>query len=128
MTYGEIKKAVLQLIGEYTIAGTVIADSYNGHADKTQEIPFLISSAVTDIRTGVKPKRAVLPVTVDSAIQNTVDSAVQCGGNSSAWNASEQASATGAFSAELNPTAIGVSHASCELYLASPFHQSCGQR
>ena len=85
MTYGEIKKAVLQLIGEYSIAGDVIADSYNGHADKTQTIPFLISSAVMDIRTGVRPKRAVYPVSVDGAIQT--DSTIRRGGDSGAWTA-----------------------------------------
>ena len=65
MRYGEIKRAALELINQYSIAGGTIPGSYNNQSDYVSRIPFLLSSAFMDIRTGIKPKRAVYPVKVE---------------------------------------------------------------
>lgn len=49
-----------------SIAGEDIPASYNNQADALKTLPFLLSSAFMDIRTAVKPKRAVYPVSIEN--------------------------------------------------------------
>ena len=53
--YSEIKRMVLSLIGQYTMAGNVVADSYNNQADYLNKIPGLINAALMNLRTYAKP-------------------------------------------------------------------------
>ena len=62
MNYGEIKRAVLELINQQSIAGVPIASDYNNQSDYISRIPGRINEAVMYIRTGVYPKRHVMPV------------------------------------------------------------------
>lgn len=50
MTYGGIKRAVLELINQYSVAGAVVPLSYNNQADYTGKIPRLINAALLEIR------------------------------------------------------------------------------
>ena len=59
MEYGRIKRSVLELINQYSIAGEQVALSYNNQADYVRRIPNLINQAVTDIRMTAKPKRSL---------------------------------------------------------------------
>ena len=45
MTYGEVRDASLQLINQYSIAGTKIPESYNNQRDYLNRIPFLVNDA-----------------------------------------------------------------------------------
>ncbi|MBR0282124.1 MAG: hypothetical protein IJQ81_11120 [Oscillibacter sp.] len=54
MTYAEIKRKVLELINQYSIAGEVISPAYNNQSDYISRIPGLINDAVLRIRTEVK--------------------------------------------------------------------------
>ncbi len=62
MTYGEARDAALQLINQYSIAGTEIASSYNNQQDYLNRIPFLVNDAQMYIATAGKriPAQAVL--------------------------------------------------------------------
>lgn len=51
MTYGEIKRKVLEKIDRATINGAAIPASYNGQSDALQRIPGLINEAVMAICT-----------------------------------------------------------------------------
>jgi len=51
MTYGELKKRVLQLIFSDTLAGTVIPATYNNQADYINMIPGLVNTGLYDIAT-----------------------------------------------------------------------------
>ncbi len=62
MTYGDLKREVLSHINQYTMAGTVVAPSYNNQADYLNRIPVLINEALVNIRTLVKPEPVVLPL------------------------------------------------------------------
>ena len=59
MQYGDIKRVVLELLDQYSIAGSEISPAYNHQSDDIHRIPNLINQALTDIRTGVLPERAV---------------------------------------------------------------------
>ena len=59
MEYSEIKRIVLELIDQYSVAGEEIPASYNNHSDDLHRIPHLINQALIDIRTGVLPRTAV---------------------------------------------------------------------
>ena len=54
MTYGQVKKAALQLIFSESIAGEQIANSYNNQADYVRMIPTLVNDGMTYIATAVK--------------------------------------------------------------------------
>lgn len=54
MNYGEIRDASLQLIGQYTIAGTPYAPSYNNQQDYLNKIPFLVNDCLTYMATSVR--------------------------------------------------------------------------
>lgn len=49
MTLGECKRKALELIFQYSSAGTVIPDSYNDQADYTGRIPGLVNAAQLEI-------------------------------------------------------------------------------
>ena len=55
MTYGEVKRAALLLINQYSIAGREIAASYNNQEDYIRMIPALVDAAMMEIATTVKP-------------------------------------------------------------------------
>ena len=54
MTYGELKKRVLQLILSYSVAGSEIPATYNNQADYLAMIPGLVNNGQMDIATSVK--------------------------------------------------------------------------
>ena len=54
MTYGELKKRVLQLIFSYSVAGSEIPAAYNNQADYLAMIPGLVNNGQMDIATSVK--------------------------------------------------------------------------
>ena len=54
MTYGELKKRVLQLIFSYSVAGSEIPATYNNQADYLAMIPGLVNNGQMDIATSVK--------------------------------------------------------------------------
>ena len=54
MTYGELKKRVLQLIFSYSVAGSEIPATYNNQADYQAMIPGLVNNGQMDIATSVK--------------------------------------------------------------------------
>ena len=51
MNYGQVKKLVLQLLNQYSVAGTLVADSYNNQQDYILRIPALVNDAVMEIAT-----------------------------------------------------------------------------
>ena len=59
LSFGLIKRAVLELINQATIAGENVPLSYNGQADFVRRIPALINQAIMKIRTTVFPERRV---------------------------------------------------------------------
>ena len=54
MTYGELKKRVLQLIFSYSVAGSEIPATYNNQADYLAMIPGMVNNGQMDIATSVK--------------------------------------------------------------------------
>lgn len=58
-TYAEIRRAVLELINQSTIAGEDVALTYNNQADYVRRIPNLINQAVMKIRTTTLPERRI---------------------------------------------------------------------
>ena len=68
MTLGDCKRKALELIFQYSIAGTAIPSSYNNQADYINRIPNLVNSAQTEIAVTVKPiqtTKAVSALTPD---------------------------------------------------------------
>lgn len=57
MTYAQIKRAVLELINQYSIAGETVSPAYNNQSDYIHRIPNLINQALTRVRTETKPRR-----------------------------------------------------------------------
>lgn len=62
MTYGQCKKASLQLIFSESIAGTPIQSSYNNQADYERMIPALVNDGMMYIATTVKKIPAMAPL------------------------------------------------------------------
>ena len=58
MTYGELKKRVLQLIFSYSVAGSEIPATYNNQADYLAMIPGLVNNGQYDIATSRKRLQA----------------------------------------------------------------------
>ena len=54
VTYGELKRRVLELIFSYSIAGSVIPETYNNQADYIAMIPGLVNNGQMDIATSTK--------------------------------------------------------------------------
>lgn len=62
LKYGEIKKAVLSHINQYSIAGEQIAPTYNNQDDYLMRIPHLINEGLVNVRTGVKMDPVAYPL------------------------------------------------------------------
>ncbi len=60
MNYGQVKRAVLQLLNQYSVAGTPVADSYNNQQDYLNRIPALVNDAVMEISTTARKIPATL--------------------------------------------------------------------
>ena len=62
MNYGEIRDASLQLINQYTIAGSIYASSYNNQQDYLNKIPFLINDCLIEVASTVHryPSQTIL--------------------------------------------------------------------
>lgn len=58
MTYGLLKRRVLELLDQYSVAGETIPPDYNNQSDYESRIPGLLNSALVEIR-GQYPRRAV---------------------------------------------------------------------
>lgn len=54
MTYGELRNYVLQLLNQYSVAGTTVPATYNNQADYLARIPGLANDAITEIATTVR--------------------------------------------------------------------------
>jgi len=63
MTYGELKKLVMQLIFSESIAGTEIRETYNNQADYLRMIPGLANDGMMYIATTVKKIPELVPLT-----------------------------------------------------------------
>ena len=64
MTYGQVKNQVLQLLNQYSVAGTTVAPSYNNQQDYLNRIPALVNDAMLEIATTVRKIPAVLTLLV----------------------------------------------------------------
>lgn len=62
MTYGELKKLVMQLIFSESIAGTEIRETYNNQADYLRMIPGLANDGMMYIATTVKKIPEIVPL------------------------------------------------------------------
>ena len=62
MNFGECKNRIMQLAFSYSLAGTLIPDSYNNQADYLAMIPGLINTAATEIATFHKRIPATKPL------------------------------------------------------------------
>jgi len=51
MNYGQVTRAVLQLLNQYSVAGSLVAESYNNQQDYILRIPSLVNDAVMEIAT-----------------------------------------------------------------------------
>jgi hypothetical protein len=65
MTYGQIKNQVLQLLNQYTVAGTHVASSYNNQQDYLNRIPSLVNDALIEIATTMRKIPAFLTISED---------------------------------------------------------------
>lgn len=63
MTYEQVKKQVLQLLNQYTIAGTEVSSSYNNQEDYLLRIPGLVNDAMMEIATTAKKIPATIELT-----------------------------------------------------------------
>lgn len=68
MTYQEVKKQVLKLLNQYTIAGTTVADTYNNQADYIKRIPGLINDAMMELSTTVRKIEARCELTEEGVV------------------------------------------------------------
>ena len=59
MQYRNIKRAVLELTDNYSVAGETVSPAYNNQSDALKKIPGLVNQALLDIRTGPAPERSV---------------------------------------------------------------------
>lgn len=62
MNYASVRDASLQLINQYTIAGSTYALSYNNQADYVNKIPFLVNSCLIEVSSSIRklPATALL--------------------------------------------------------------------
>ena len=63
MTYEEVKNQVLQLLNQYSVAGTLVAASYNNQQDYLNRIPALVNDAVLEIATTARKIPALMKLT-----------------------------------------------------------------
>lgn len=67
MTYGQIKRRVMEYLNQYSVAGAEISPAYNNQSDYEHRIPGLINSALSDIR-GLYPRRRAVQLTGGSKL------------------------------------------------------------
>jgi hypothetical protein len=65
MTYEQVKNRVLQLLNQYTVAGTHVPSSYNNQQDYLNRIPDLVNDAMMEIATTVRKIPALLHLNID---------------------------------------------------------------
>lgn len=68
MTYQEVKKQVLKLLNQYTIAGSGVPDTYNNQADYIKRIPGLINDAMMELSTTVRKIEARCELTEEGVV------------------------------------------------------------
>lgn len=54
MNYGQIKRAVLKLLNQYSVAGTLVPGSYNNQQDYINRISALVNDASVEIATSAR--------------------------------------------------------------------------
>ena len=62
MTYGWVRDFALELINQYSIAGAVVAESYNNQADYVNRIPKLVDDAQVLLATSEGRIRELVPL------------------------------------------------------------------
>lgn len=72
MTYGEMKDFVLQLLNEYSVAGSETAVSYNNKADLVARIPALTRDGLYYVATTVRRLRAVADLAEPETVGDTL--------------------------------------------------------
>ena len=70
MEYRNIKRAVLELMDQYSVAGETVSPAYNNQSDALRRIPGLINQAFLDIRTGPAPERGVCRLEHGQRLEN----------------------------------------------------------
>lgn len=70
MKYKEIRDRSLQLLNQYSIAGSVIEESYNNQQDYLNRIPALVNDAMTYIATTAKRIPAVQEIVLEEVFEN----------------------------------------------------------
>lgn len=70
MEYRNIKRAVLELMDQYSVAGETVSPAYNNQSDTLRRIPGLINQAFVDIRTGPAPERNVCRLENGQRLEN----------------------------------------------------------
>lgn len=62
MTYGQVKKQVLKLLNQYSVAGQPVANSYNNQQDYINRIPGLVNDAMVEIATTARKILVTVPL------------------------------------------------------------------
>ena len=70
MEYRNMKRAVLELMDQYSVAGETVSPAYNNQSDLLRRIPGLINQAFVDIRTGPAPERNVCRLEHGQRLEN----------------------------------------------------------
>ena len=65
MTYGQVREQILQLLNQYTVAGTHVAPSYNNQQDYLNRIPSLVNDALMEIATTSRKINAYMVLDFD---------------------------------------------------------------
>ena len=67
MNYGQLRDFALQLIRQYTIAGTLYAPSYNNQQDYLNAIPNLVNDGLVYLATNYRPREAFVELLPEDA-------------------------------------------------------------
>lgn len=67
MNYGQLRDFALQLIWQYTIAGTPYAPSYNNQQDYLNAIPNLVNDGLVYLATNYRPREAFVELRPEDA-------------------------------------------------------------
>ena len=60
MTFGQLRAQVLKLLNQYSIAGSLVADSYNNQQDYLNRIIGLANDAITEVATSARKIPALI--------------------------------------------------------------------
>ena len=60
MTYGQVRDQVLKLLNQYSIAGSLVAGSYNNQQDYLNRIVSLANDAITEVATSARKIPALI--------------------------------------------------------------------